>query len=84
MKTLTSEQQHQKMVETPVTKLLITLSLPAIITMLLSSIYNMADTYFVTSLGESAIGGVVKLSARYVSKKFNVYLNIVNYRPLNF
>ena len=67
MKALTSEQQHQKMVETPVTKLLITLSLPAIITMLLSSIYNMADTYFVTSLGESAIGGVgVVFSIQYI------------------
>lgn len=67
MRMLTSEQQHAKMIETPITKLLVTLSLPAIITMLLSSIYNMADTYFVTSLGESAIGAVgVVFSIQYI------------------
>ncbi len=58
MKTLTSELQHKKMTETPITPLLVSLSLPSVANMLLSSIYNMADTYFVTSLGESAIGGV--------------------------
>ena len=58
MKTVTSELQHKKMTETPITRLLVSLSLPSVANMLLSSIYNMADTYFVTSLGESAIGGV--------------------------
>lgn len=58
MKTVTSELQHKKMTETPITRLLVSLSLPAVANMLLSSIYNMADTYFVTSLGDSAIGGV--------------------------
>ncbi|MBQ3547224.1 MAG: MATE family efflux transporter [Clostridia bacterium] len=58
MKNLTSELQHKKMTETPITRLLVSLSLPSVANMLLSSIYNMADTYFVTSLGESAIGGV--------------------------
>ena len=58
MKTVTSELQHKKMTETPITPLLVSLSLPSVANMLLSSIYNMADTYFVTSLGESAIGGV--------------------------
>ncbi len=58
MKTITSELQHKKMTETPITRLLVSLSLPSVANMLLTSIYNMADTYFVTSLGESAIGGV--------------------------
>lgn len=58
MKTVTSELQHKKMTETPITPLLVSLSLPSVANMLLSSIYNMADTYFVTSIGESAIGGV--------------------------
>lgn len=58
MKTLTSELQHKRMTETPIIRLLISLSLPSVANMLLSSIYNMADTYCVTSLGESAIGGV--------------------------
>jgi len=58
MQKITSELQHKKMTQTPITRLLVTLSLPSVVNMLLSSIYNMADTYFVTSLGESAIGGV--------------------------
>ena len=58
MKNVKSELQHKKMTETPITRLLVALSLPSVANMLLSSIYNMADTYFVTSLGESAIGGV--------------------------
>ncbi len=53
-----SELQHKKMTETPVTRLLVTLSLPTVANMLLASVYNMTDTYFVTSLGDSAIGGV--------------------------
>ncbi len=58
MKPITSELQHKKMTETPITPLLVSLSLPSVANMLLSSIYNMADTYCVASLGESAIGGV--------------------------
>lgn len=41
------------MTETPVAKLIITLGIPTTISMLITSIYNMADTYFVGSLGES-------------------------------
>ncbi len=55
---MNSELQHRKMTQTPVARLLISLSLPTVINMLLASIYNMTDTYFVTTLGESAIGGV--------------------------
>ena len=42
------------MTETPVAKLIVTLGIPTTISMLITSIYNMADTYFVGSLGESA------------------------------
>ena len=53
-----SEIQHKKMTEAPITRLLVSLSLPTVANMMLSSVYNMTDTYFVTSLGDSAIGGV--------------------------
>ena len=53
-----SELQHKKMTETPIMRLLVSLSLPTVANMLLSSVYNMTDTYFVSTLGESAIGGV--------------------------
>ena len=51
-----SEQQFKKMTETPVWKLVITLGIPTTISMLITNIYNMADTYFVSNLG-TAQGG---------------------------
>ena len=46
------------MTETPVARLVSTLAVPTIISMLVSSLYNMADTYFVSQLGTSAAGAV--------------------------
>ena len=53
-----SEQiaQYKKMTETPVSKLITSLAVPTIISMLVTSIYNMADTYFVGTIGTSASG----------------------------
>lgn len=51
-------QQFHNMTETPVGKLITTLSVPTIISMLVTSIYNMADTFFVSKLGTSASGAV--------------------------
>ncbi len=45
---------YEKMTKTPVAKLIITLGIPTTISMLITSIYNMADTYFVGTLGKSA------------------------------
>ncbi len=50
--------QYEKMTGLPVWRLIIKLSIPAILTMLVNSIYNMADTAFVSSLGNSASGAV--------------------------
>lgn len=52
------ERQYKKMTETPVAKLVIMLSIPTTISMLVTNIYNMADTYFVGKLGTSASGAV--------------------------
>ena len=49
-----SELHFQKMTKTPVSRLIIRLGMPTTISMLITSIYNMADTYFVGTLGESA------------------------------
>ena len=46
------------MTQTPVAKLVVTLGIPTTISMLITSIYNMADTYFVGTLGESAQSSV--------------------------
>ena len=46
------------MTTTPVSKLIITLGIPTTISMLVTNIYNMADTYFVGKIGTSASGAV--------------------------
>lgn len=54
-------KQYNRMAATPVYKLVLTLAVPTIISMLVTNVYNMADTYFVSGLGTSASGatGVV-------------------------
>ncbi len=52
------KQQYERMTETPVGKLIIKLAIPTIISMLVTNIYNTADTYFVSRLGTSASGAV--------------------------
>lgn len=54
----TEEAQYQKMTATPVFKLILRLGLPTTISMLVTNLYNMADTWFVSSLGLSATGAV--------------------------
>lgn len=58
MRTDMETQQYKKMTETPVPKLIITLGIPTTISMLVTNIYNMADTYFVGRIGTSASGAV--------------------------
>lgn len=53
-----SQAQFLKMTETPIPNLVGRLAVPTIISMLVSSIYNMADTFFVAKLGTSAAGAV--------------------------
>ncbi|MBP5265718.1 MAG: polysaccharide biosynthesis C-terminal domain-containing protein, partial [Lachnospiraceae bacterium] len=53
-----TEQQYQKMTQTPIGRLIITLSIPTIISMLITNIYNVVDTAFVGRLGTSASGAV--------------------------
>lgn len=52
------EEQFIKMTTTPVHRLVATLAVPTTITMLVTNIYNMADTAFVGQLNTSASGAV--------------------------
>lgn len=52
------KDQYKLMTETPVSTLIIKLGIPTTISMLVTNIYNMADTYFVGTLGTSASGAV--------------------------
>ena len=50
--------QYEKMTMTPVPRLILGLSVPAVISMLVTNIYNLVDTAFVGRLGTSASGAV--------------------------
>ena len=50
--------QYDKMTKTPVPRLVMTLSVPAILSMLITNIYNLVDTAFVGRFGNSASGAV--------------------------
>ncbi len=58
MATSKEVNQFEKMTKWPIPKLIITLGIPTTISMLVTNIYNMADTYFVSELGNSASGAV--------------------------
>lgn len=48
--------QYRKMTETPVPKLILMLGLPTTVSMLITNIYNTADSYFVSKISLSAGG----------------------------
>ena len=50
--------QFERMTQTPVARLVVRLSVPTIISMLVTNIYNLVDTAFVGRLGTSASGAV--------------------------
>jgi len=56
--TKSNQAQYEKMVNTPVTNLIVSLSIPTILSMLITNIYNMVDTAFVGKLGTSASGAI--------------------------
>ena len=50
--------QYHKMTETPIPRLILSLAAPTILSMLITSIYNLADTFFVGRISTSASGAV--------------------------
>lgn len=62
MAVMTEEERRRahyaKMTQTPVPKLVSKLAVPTIVSMLISALYNTADTFFVAKLGTSAVGAV--------------------------
>jgi putative MATE family efflux protein len=55
---ISSEEKYNRMITTPVSRLVSSLAVPTIISMLITSVYNMADTYFVSRISTSASGAV--------------------------
>ena len=56
-------QQFRKMTETSIPKLILSLAAPTILSMLITSIYNLADTFFVGQISTSASGAVGVVSS---------------------
>jgi putative MATE family efflux protein len=50
--------QFERMTTTPIPRLIISLGIPTMLNMMVTSLYNMADTMFVSGLGDQAIGAV--------------------------
>ena len=76
------QQQYIRMTETPVPKLIASLAAPAVFSMLITSVYNMTDTYFVSKLGNSAaaaVGVVFALMSLIQSIGFTVGMGASTY-----
>ncbi|MBE7093829.1 MAG: MATE family efflux transporter [Clostridiales bacterium] len=50
--------QFERMTKTPIPRLIVSLGIPTMLNMMVTSLYNMADTLFVSRLGEQAVGAV--------------------------
>lgn len=74
--TLTKEEkQYKRLTEEPVARLILELGLPTTISMLITNLYNMVDTWFVSQLGTSAtgaVGVVFGLMANYSGVRIHV------------
>lgn len=51
-----SETQYKKLTETPINRLIPKLAIPTVISMLITMLYNIADTYFVSKISLAASG----------------------------
>ena len=50
--------QFERMTKTPIPRLIVSLGIPTMLNMMVTSLYNMADTLFVAGQGELAVGAV--------------------------
>ena len=55
---ISADEQYNKMVNIPVSKLIAKLAVPTVISMLVTSIYNMVDTFFVSQINTQASAAV--------------------------
>lgn len=62
MKQASTEEKFQQMTQTPVRPLICKLAVPTIISMLITTIYNMADTFFIGKLNSTSASGAVGIA----------------------
>lgn len=58
MKKLSTDEKFSQMTETPIRPLIIRLAVPTVISNLISTIYNAADTFFIGLISTSASAAV--------------------------
>ena len=58
MKSMTAKARADMLLREPVSRVIPRMAIPTIISMLVTNIYNMADTFFVSQIGTSASGAV--------------------------
>jgi putative MATE family efflux protein len=67
--------QYEKMTASPVNKLIISLAVPTVISMLITNVYNLVDAYFVGRLGTSASGAIgIVLAVQAIIQAFGFTL----------
>lgn len=81
-RTMTQEERYRMMTEKPISRLIPGLAVPTIISMLITSIYNMADTFFVSQINTSAsaaVGIIFSLMAMIQAVGFTLGMGAGNY-----
>ena len=53
-----TKSQFDKMTKSPIKKLIVRLAIPTVLSMLVTTVYNLVDTEFVGRLGTAASGAV--------------------------
>ncbi len=69
-----AQEKYIQMTQTPVEKLITRLAIPTVISMLISTIYNMADTFFIGMISTAASGAVgVSFSVMAIIQAFGFF-----------
>jgi len=58
LNTVNSDSQYERMMNTPIPRLVTSVAVPTVIGMLITVVYNTADTYFVSQINKSASAAV--------------------------
>ena len=82
-KAQSQEQRRNMMLNEPVSKVIPKMAIPTIVAFLITSIYSLADTYFVSSLGTNATAAVsVNASLDQLILMFGALMAVIgNYMP---
>lgn len=61
MKPMTAEQKYDMMTRQPIPRIITRMAVPSIISMLVTSLYNMADTFFIGRLNNTSATGAISV-----------------------